>query len=249
MGEWVWIPAQAVVPLRAEPTHRSEMVSTLLWGEPQQILLQERDWLQVRGWIDGYVGWVPTGALMPAYLPEREWGIVFRREAPLYHEEQKWGWVPCGSLVPTGGYWHTAQGRFWVPSGYWRPWRKRSLQPLLRKWQGLFHRTPYLWGGKSPHGIDCSGLTQLFYRLAGKILPRNAYQQADFTLPTTHPQPGDLVFFTPGDARITHVGLWLNDGYLLHATPAAGVQVQKVDSLFTHVLHSIRTFFHEDFVI
>lgn len=248
MGEGYWIVGQAVVPLRAEPSHRSEQVSQLLWGEPQQILLAEKGWLYVRGILDGYVGWVPVGTLRWAVNPSGGWAVVQQRYAPLLCNGRQVGWVPLGALFPAEGAWLTALGRYHVPARTLQPWGQTAIPHLLPKLKQLFAGTPYLWGGKTPAGIDCSGLTQIAYRLGGVLLPRDAYQQAEGALPVERPTPGDLVFFSAGE-RITHVALWLGRGRIWQATPAAGVHAVPLTALFTHTFHSFRTWVAGDFVI
>lgn len=242
-----WIPHRGAVPLRAEPSHRSEMVSQLLWGEPQQILTEHGGWLQVRGYLDGYIGWVPVGTLAAAQPEGEGWAVVCRRWVPILLRGRRIGWASVGAIVPGGGFWRTAIGDLRLPKGtYCQPSAALGERHLWR----LFAGAPYLWGGRTPAGIDCSGFTQLWYRLRGSLLPRDAYQQAELALPTQNPQPGDLVFFTTSDKKaITHVGLWSEAHLLLHATPAGGVHRMRLDRLFTHTFHSFRTPIPQNFVI
>ncbi|MCX7763570.1 MAG: C40 family peptidase [Bacteroidia bacterium] len=247
-SEWVWIPRISRIALRAEPSHRSEQVSELLWGEPQQIIEVKGGWSLVRGWLDGYLGWTEVGSLWRAYYDGSGWATVRTREAPLFHKNRQVGRVSIGALFPLSGRWHTAIGDFWTPARYLLAWGKSELP--LRTFLRAFLGSPYHWGGKSPGGIDCSGLTQIYYRLQGRLLPRDAYQQADFTLPVESPAVGDLVFFTArGKSGISHVGVYVGSGRLLHATPAQGVHIAPIEGLYTHTFHSFRTLLTEDFVI
>ncbi len=248
-GEYVWVVGRGRVALRAEPSHRSEQVSELLWGEPQQVLTVEQGWVYVRGEWDGYAGWVPVGALLPAWQEGHGWAVVVASRAPLYQNGRQIGWVPLGSVWPKTGLWRTAVGDYTTfPELLW-PWEERRVP--LRRIIRAFRGAPYHWGGKTPTGTDCSGLTQMAYRLAGRRLPRDAYQQAQSLSPTQTPQRGDLVFFSSAAelTRITHVGLYLGEGQILHATPAAGVHVASLAALFTHRFHSFRTWIGGDFVI
>lgn len=248
-GAHFWIPRFAMLALRKEPNHRSEMVSQLLWGEPQEILEVYRNWVHVRGLLDGYVGWVPAGSLLWAAKAVSGWAVVWVRWASLFHERRLVGRVPVGALFPADGVWHTALGRFRAALGHLRPWPQKARRPGLNRLRALFSQTPYLWGGKSPLGLDCSGFVQIAYRLAGWLLPRDAHEQAAFASPTPHPQPADLVFFqTPNAANISHVALYHPKGLILHASPANGLTLHPQNLLFTHVFHSYRTLFYPDFV-
>lgn len=250
-GEFCWIAGAARTALRAEPDHRSEQVSELLWGEPQQILEEHRGWAYVRGWLDGYAGWVPSGVLLPAWREGEGWQIVGVRQAPLYRNGRPVGWVSVGSLWPKTGFWRTAAGDYTtLPEALW-PGEGRKL-PLGRL-RRIFQGTPYHWGGKSPAGVDCSGLVQVAYRFRGVFLPRDAYQQVEVLSPTDSPGPGDLVFFTAAKekapSRIVHVGLYLGAGHIFHATPSGGVHGVPLSALFTHRIHSYRTPGEGNFVI
>lgn len=251
VGEWVWVPRQVRVPLRAEPSHRSEQVSELLWGEPQQILDEMKGWLYVRGWMDGYAGWVVAGSLMPAWKGSEGWAVVAYPYAPLYADGRRIGQVPIGSLWPSDGIWQTATRIYTTQVKALWLWPNASQDLPLRQVYRAFRGTPYMWGGKSPAGIDCSGLVQIAYRLSGFLLPRDAYQQAERAFPTSVPKQGDLVFFTaqPGEGRVTHVGLYMGQDRILHAAPSAGVHAISLHALFTHAFHSFRAPIHKDFVI
>ena len=110
--------------------------------------------------------------------------------------------------------------------------------------------TPYLWGGKGPLGIDCSGFTQLIYQLCGKQLPRDAYQQAELgdeidTL--TNTQTGDLAFFQNKEGKINHVGLILDNNEIIHASGKVRIDQLKEEGIYakdfkkiTHKMHSIK---------
>ena len=85
----------------------------------------------------------------------------------------------------------------------------------------MYLNAPYLWGGKTPFGIDCSGFTQMVYKLNGFALPRDAYQQAEIgeTLSfVEEAEPGDLAFFDDDEGNIIHVGMVLEQGTIIHAS-------------------------------
>jgi len=95
---------------------------------------------------------------------------------------------------------------------------------------------PYVWGGESPNGADCSGFVQEVYRLAGHRLPRLADAQFEATaeVPAEEAQPGDLVFFTTYLPGPSHVGIYLGDGRFVHASSSRGVTESSLDERYYH---------------
>ena len=111
--------------------------------------------------------------------------------------------------------------------------RKGSLPPadgrapleLAREYLGA----PYLWGGMTEAGIDCSGLVHMAYRRAGRIVPRDAHQQHDAGEPVANPEPGDLVLYADPGKPADHVAFWVGEGRILHATGREGLGVVEED--------------------
>jgi cell wall-associated NlpC family hydrolase len=94
----------------------------------------------------------------------------------------------------------------------------------------MFLNAPYLWGGRSPLGIDCSGFTQIAYKLQGIEIPRDAYQQAEIGTTLSfveESEPGDLAFFDNNEGKITHVGIILKDNFIIHAS--GKVRIDRID--------------------
>jgi hypothetical protein len=247
--------------MRAEPSHRAEMVNQALFGEAFEILDRKNEWTLIRLGHDGYSGWMLDRQIQgitqeeyrqlvdqPQTLvsdavdliehdsPSMTRTIVAGSPLPFYDAEQHVLRVGTEPFLFQG---RTAQ-------------RLRTREELLLN-AYLYANAPYLWGGRSAFGIDCSGLTQMAYRLTGISLLRDASQQAtqgrtlDFL---AEAQAGDLVFFDNEEGNIVHVGIYVRENRILHAS--GSVRMDGLDSTgiynadlgkHTHKLRLIKTHF------
>lgn len=240
----------SVANLRSKSGHSQELATQALLGTPVQLLDLVDGWYLVRT-PDRYLAWLEPGALVAMTLPEaRSWldgdlrlyvgdaGVV--RSGP----EQA---SPVVSDIVTGGiveYLPSApESRLtsvslpdgttgWLPESdlLWAPaWLKpRAVAPEeLIAAANAFAGRPYLWGGTSSKGMDCSGFTKMVYYLNGHVIPRDASQQVhagtevELTDDFANLAPGDLLFFgrfrEDGSEKITHTGIYLGDGRFIHA--------------------------------
>lgn len=218
-------------PMHAEPKVSSPQVSQALGGHTLHVIESSDDWHQLRG-DDGYTGWVHAGYLAPiASEPAAEsrltsLGCIVRNVG------ERRRVLPPGALL--------------LPEDTLESGRAATLDELRRECPldpaaaartaaTVFEGTPYQWGGGTPWGADCSGLVQTAFRLHGFVLPRDAWQQAMIgddagSNPLTL-APGDLLFFSDrDDRRITHVGISLGRGSMVHsALGRGGFAIERLD--------------------
>lgn len=242
----------SVAPMRAAPSGNAEMVSQARFGETVAVLRRAEAWAEART-PDGYMGWVASAALAApaqsvyaagergaevtvpwaplraapgADAPQRTL-ITLGARVEIDEEEGAWARV----RTPAGGLAFVASAHLRRPAG------APTAGERLPAPAGALIGVPYLWGGRTPFGFDCSGFVQLLYALGGYRLPRDAHlQAADETLAEVargNLRPGDLVFFAgardPRRRGVTHVGMALGDGRFVHASSLRGVAVSELD--------------------
>ncbi len=219
----------SVVPCRAEASDKSEMTSQLLFGDFFEVLEKEGAWHKIKIDYDGYECWVDEKQYMliskETYEKLQSAPMVCSNEliqvlSNTSHENIFP--VVLGSSMP-----FISNGEFAVEDNSFALDGDIITGELPYKKEGLVNtalqylNAPYLWGGKSPLGIDCSGLTQLVYKLNGIKLPRDAWQQAEIgeTLSfVEEAEPGDLAFFDNKEGHIVHVGVVMQDNKIIHAS-------------------------------
>jgi cell wall-associated NlpC family hydrolase len=226
------------MPLRNEPTHRAEQVSQLLYGEKLEILeIDEKEWAKVRCFWDDYEGWCKFSQL--AVITKKEFArpvkfLTATHTDKIVFEESEM-WLPLGAdLTYLKGGKTTINGNTGKYKGKKLTVSDLSLTGEHLKTAALkYMNAPYQWGGRSIAGIDCSGLTQMAFKLCNTTLPRDASQQAqqgtlvDFL---QNAQCGDIAFFDNSDGRIVHVGILLDAQNIIHATDSSGrVVIDRID--------------------
>ncbi len=230
------VVALTSLDLRRRPDHRSEMRSQLLLGEVVRPLAASKDgrWWRVENLSDGYPGWVRTWGLVPASGARAARWLARARTRFIAPFGAVLAQPAAGALVSPlvwnarviAGKRRGSQRAVELPDGR-RGWvAAAALAPVGARPPDLFERVrgllgcPYLWGGRTPFGFDCSGFVQQLWFEQGIALPRDAEEQhrACDRLPDLESAaPGDLVFFGPPRGRIVHVGIVLGGGYFAHS--------------------------------
>ena len=220
----------AWVPARDEPAHASELVSQWLCGEILVIRETVGGWLRCRD-DDGYVAWTPAGGVLRVGGAA---GAMWRASATSFSlgvaldegsDPSSPNRLPFGARVAAGD-----GGSIRLPGGTTaRPSDPEKIvagrlspepDAVLKSahaWLG----TPYVWGGRSDWGVDCSGFVQLVYAAHGVRLPRDSHQQYEAGSPLEETEPvteGDLLFYAETPGRVTHVAICLNKRHIIHSS-------------------------------
>lgn len=218
-----------IVPVRLEPADASEMVTQLLFGDHFKVLEKRKKWSKIRIAFDKYEGWVDNIQFLE--ITEDQYHEINQTPSELvadvidFLQDDKNQLIPISlganinKIVEFGNY--TYEGR--------KLQGKNTKEQFLET-AFLYLHAPYLWGGRTPFGIDCSGFTQMVYKLNGYQLFRDASQQAkqgEALSFIEESEPGDLAFFDNQDGDIIHVGIIMRDNHIIHAH--GKVRIDRLD--------------------
>lgn len=223
-----------IVPARAEASDKAEIVTQLLFGEHFQVLEQHEKWLRIKTHHDNYEAWICQKQWQE--ITHEDYDNLSINEFPVVADQ--WGHatnIETGESVPVSAgailpYYQNGRCRLRNVEYKFEGSIATKKAADLERYAKSFLNTPYLWGGRGPLGIDCSGFAQLVFRLTGRSLPRDAYQQAELgdTIQFTElAECGDLVFFDNEEGRINHVAIVLQPGFAIHAS--GKVRIDQLD--------------------
>jgi len=244
----------SVIPVRKEPNDRSEMISQLLFGETFQILEKLEKWSFVKSTFDNYEGWVDTKSI--SYLSKESFlqmdsnpeFITQKLSNTILNNHNEQIILPAGCTLPN---YNTEKKSFTINNKQYILSEdyisdSTDIESLVKQ----YLNSPYLWGGKNPYGIDCSGFVQIIYKVLGIKIPRDSADQVkegviiNFISDT---KLGDLAFFDNEEGDITHVGIIIGENEIIHAS--GKVRIDKLDqqgiynrelNKYTHKLRVIK---------
>ena len=212
-------------PVRRKPLHRKEMVNQLLFGETVRVLKSKGPlWVKIRSLHDNYEGWMTntllaevdeaTANTMSVYAVTDMLNTITTGEKRMN--------IPVGSSLPffENGKGRLGEAEYEFTGHYCRRDQQQPSEELLKQLALPWLNAPYLWGGRTPLGVDCSGFVQVIYKLMGIDLCRDTWQQAQegkTIKKYRDTQPGDLAFFNR-EKNIIHTGILLGNDQIIHAS-------------------------------
>ncbi len=249
----VSVPA---APVRRKARHQSEMVNQLLFGETVKILREKGSlWVKVRSIHDNYEGWMTNTLLQEIheqeaktfceYVPTHLVNTVLINEKKMY--------IPMGASLPhfADGHGRINKQEYTFTGNYSKRTEVRPNSANVEQLTGQWLNAPYMWGGRTIFGVDCSGFVQVNYKMMGIDLPRDAWlqaQQGSTVKKLKEAVCGDLAFFDDKE-EIVHVGILLNDEQIIHSS--GKVRIDAIDKKGiinnetgkrTHFLKSIKRY-------
>jgi gamma-D-glutamyl-L-lysine dipeptidyl-peptidase len=218
----------SVVPVRNENADQSELVTQLLFGDDYEVLdySKDRKWVYIRIHFDQYLGWIDARQHHSIsfeyfdYISRAEYKITTDLTSSLLYNKSPL-LILMGSVIPISSTELFKMEEQFAFNGESKSIGQKREFDFLKNIAFRYLNAPYLWGGKNPFGIDCSGFVQMVFKICGYRLYRDAWQQArqgKSVKSFEESQPGDIIFFKNVHDRIHHTGILLAEQKIIHAS-------------------------------
>ena len=223
----------SIIPMRLEPSDASEMTNQVLFGEQYKILDQRKKFSKIRLSHDNYEGWICNKQLVEVqeddYNNLLDSDKIFTADLLDIVKSDSYQTIVLGSVLSDlKSSRFSLNNKEYIFEGLTNDNVHEKTKVVDNAM--MYLNSPYLWGGRTPFGIDCSGFSQMVYRLNGVDLPRDAHEQAEVGTTLSfveESESGDLAFFDNDEGKIIHVGIILDSNSIIHAS--GKVRIDKID--------------------
>jgi len=251
----------SLVPVRAEGSDKAELTTQLLFGEHYEVrsISKDRKWLKIKIHFDQYEGWIDAKQHHSIskdhfdYINRADFKISTDVTTSILYNKSPLP-ILMGSIIPISGSELFKMEEQFAFNGESKSLGQKRDAEFIKLTAKKYLSAPYQWGGKSPFGIDCSGLVQMVFKINGYRLLRDAAQQVKQgkAVPFKEIQEGDLVFFKNKEEKIVHVGIFIGDDKIIHASGKVRIDhlneegiLNSESKVYTHTFSQARRILSE----